>query len=694
MNEIHLYGTVGDSFWEEDHFTARMVRGMLDGLSGPLSVRINSPGGIVSEGQAIYTMLKDYPGPVSVVVDGVAMSSASLIAMAGDTITMRLGSYMLIHDPSLLFGEGRGTAEDHREWAAFLDKIGDAFADVYADRAAMTRDEAREIMRAETVYLGAEAVDAGFATHYEGDKKSDAAATFDYRIYANAPKHLREASERLGDKPGQMALAAFIAGAARTPQKEPVMADPKKAAADAPTAKIEEPKVTDQAPEPYMQKEGREKLERLSEPKTEAKPAEATMSAAQVSRLYQVGARLNVPVAEVAHVAEANSNFEAALDMLSEKVKEKGDVDIPMHGAPTARVLRDEREVQRAGMEQALVAQLSRRDPDSDQARPFMQMSLAEMAATCSGYDGPLRTAHDRQQVFMATHSTSDFPHIFENALNKQLEARYRDATPTYRDIARRVTFSDFRPHPMVRTGDFPELQEINEGGEIKFGTFGENRESVAVKSYGVGVRISRQMLINDDLDAIAQVIADRGRAVARFEDKVFYAMMLGGSNADGPTLAETSRQVFNTTDSTKAGSGAAISVTTLSAGRAALRKRKSVDGAELDITAAILMVGPDNETAAQQIVAPIQSAQAGEVNPFSGTLRVVTTAKITGNSWYLFADPADAPNFVYGFLSGFDAPRMRMDEPFGQQGMALTVEHDFGVGAIDYRAGWKNPGA
>lgn len=686
QNEIQLYGTVGASFWDEEYFTPKTVRQMLEGRTGPLTVRINSGGGVASDGQAIYTILKDYPDEVEVVVDGVAASAASLIAMAGDRITMRLGSWMLIHDPAQLFAVGRGTADDHRELAAFLDKIGDAYAGVYAVRSGISVEAAREIMRSETIYVGNEAVEAGFATDYEGDQDAAEPAAFDYRIYANAPQAVREASERLGACPGQMALAAFIAGQPRIAKETPVMSDTKKAAAGAPTAEIETPEgagvhhETQEAPSPATQ---------ASEP-----VAAVTMSATQASRLYQIAARASVSAEVVAAAIDAGHDFETALDQISANWKEQGDVDTPMHGRPTARILRDERETMRTGMEQALVAQMSRRDPASDMARPYMAMSLVEMAAEASGYDGPMRTAHDRQQVFMATHSTSDFPAIFENALNKQLEARYRDAVPTYRNIARQVTFNDFRPHPMVRVGDFPELQEINEGGEIQFGTFGEKKESVAVKSYAIGVRISRHMLINDELDAISQIVADRGRAIARFEDKVFYAMMLGGSNSDGPTLAETSRQVFNTTDKTKVSSGAAINVASLAAGRAALRKQVGIDGAALGVAPSILLVGPDKETEAEQLVAPVAAAQAGNVNPFSGRLRVVTTEKITNNAWYLFADPADVPNFVFGFLSGFDAPRMRMDEPFGQQGMALSVEHDFGVGAIDFRGGYKNPGA
>lgn len=367
----------------------------------------------------------------------------------------------------------------------------------------------------------------------------------------------------------------------------------------------------------------------------------------------------------------------------------------PARVAPPATILRDERDTMRGGMEMALSAQLQRTNPETDQARPYMAMSLAEMAAATVGETRSLRTAADRLAVFTraATHATGDFPAIFENALNRSLLARYRQAVPTYRAIAREVSFNDFRAHPMVRTGDFPELKPIAEGGEIKFGTFGESKESVAVQSHAVGVRISRQMLINDDLQAIAQIVADQGLSVARYEDKLFYAMMLSASGA-GPTLASTARAVFNTTDASLAGTAAAITVASLSIARAALRKRTSVDGAPLELTPAVLLVGPDKETEAQQIVAPLQAAQTGNINPFSGTLRVVTSARITGNAWYLFADPSELPNFVYGYLNGDSGPRMRTEEPFGHQGVAMTLEHDFGVGAIDFRGSFRNAGA
>jgi ATP-dependent protease ClpP protease subunit len=106
-HEINLSGSVGASWWGEECFTAQSVREQLANLSGPVTVKLNSGGGLATEGAAIYNALVDYPGEVTVEVVAVAASAASLIAMAGDRIVMRLGAWMLIHDPAQPWTEGR-----------------------------------------------------------------------------------------------------------------------------------------------------------------------------------------------------------------------------------------------------------------------------------------------------------------------------------------------------------------------------------------------------------------------------------------------------------------------------------------------------------------------------------------------------------------------------------------------------------
>jgi HK97 family phage prohead protease len=363
-------------------------------------------------------------------------------------------------------------------------------------------------------------------------------------------------------------------------------------------------------------------------------------------------------------------------------------------GGPRAEITRDEGTTRREALVDALAFRLGESDAPSERGRAFSRSNtLVGMAADYLGRNGRFEGYSEREELLRSamTHSTSDFPILLENAINRALRARYIVAEPTYRRIAQARTYNDFRDHITVRDGDFPQLQAVGEGGEILAGTFGESKEKTSVTAYGVQVGFARQLLINDNLGAIQRVLNSRATSVARFEEETFYKMMTLSTN--GPTLLETTRAVFNTTDKTKASAGTVIDNTNLGAGRAAMRKKTTKDGTFINVYPAILLVGADKETEAQAILSPLYAAQASNVPLFTNTLQLVVSPQITGNSWYLFADPAVGANFEYGLLDGYDAPRLRIDEPFGRQGMAVSLEHDFGCGAIDFRFGWFNPG-
>lgn len=690
-NELILYGSVGFDWWGDEYFTAKQVREQLSQMTGDITVRINSGGGIASEGQAIYTMLVDYPGKVTVIVDGVAASAASLISMAGDEIVYRLGAWTLIHDPATPWTLGRGTEEDHLKEAELLGVISNAYADIYAARSGLSREECRDIMKAETVLDGAMAVEKGFATSVDSAAQSVPEAAFDYRIYAHAPDHLRKASRKLGRAPAEEAVMAMIAGRPRPiHEKEPPMSKNQTAAGAtlAATKTEEEIAAEAAAAEAAAQAEADEAAKAAAASPAEAAAAQAT---ARSRRILAAVTQAGLPTALADELIGSNKSVEACLDDITAKWKENGDVDTPMIGAPTARITRDEQETKRQGMTQALVAQMSGGKPESDKANPFMGYGLVDIAAETIGHRGRIRSAGDKIEIFMAAgHTRSDFSGIFENALNKVLLDRYEVQTPTYRKIARKRNFNDFRVHPMVRAGDMPKLQPVGEGGEIKFGTFGEKRETAILAPYGIGLRFSRQMFIDDDLGAIYDMLNDYGAMVADFEEETFYAFKAAA------TLTSDGLAVHVAGHNNLAGAGTAITVAALGAGRAAIRKQTTIDGKKMNMAPSILLVGPDKETEADQLVTSITPNLPSSVNPFSGRLEVVSSAQISGNRWELYADP-NRPGgacFVYGYLNGAEAPRIRVDEPFGQQGMATTVEHDFGLGAIDFRGTYANPGA
>lgn len=325
-----------------------------------------------------------------------------------------------------------------------------------------------------------------------------------------------------------------------------------------------------------------------------------------------------------------------------------------------------------------------------EQSRQYMGMGLVEMAAHTIGYRrrSNFFSANDSLGILeRAFQTTSDFPSIFQNALNKALLARYELFMPTYREIAAERQFKDFRPHPQVRAGDFPTLQEVKETGELQYGSTTDNGEPISVKAYGTVFSITRQMLMNDNLGAIDQILSSAGDMVLVFENTTFYAMF--NSN---PVLNQDSTAVFAAGHNNLASSGAAPSVTTIGAGREALRGMKSPSGNFLNVPPAIILTGPAQETAADQMITAITPTLTTSVNPFSGRLRSVSDANIGDNSWYLLADPVRLPNFIYGFLAGQAGPRTRTYEPFGVQGVKVSLEHDFGVGAIDYRGAYKSP--
>lgn len=131
-----------------------------------ITLRINSPGGSVFEGLAIYNSLRQHPAKVTTRVEGLAASAASFIAMAGDTVQVCRGSMMMIHDA---MGIGVGNAAEMRDLADLLDKASANIADLYAARCGGGVDQWRDAMKAETWYTAREAVEAGLADEMLGD---------------------------------------------------------------------------------------------------------------------------------------------------------------------------------------------------------------------------------------------------------------------------------------------------------------------------------------------------------------------------------------------------------------------------------------------------------------------------------------------------------------------------------------------
>lgn len=168
---ITIYDVIGEDRWTGGGFTDKQMEAALRGIGDrDVTVDINSPGGDMFEGIAIYNMLAQHKGRVTVNVMGLAASAASIIAMAGDTINMSAGSFMMIHNA---WGVVVGNKADMRASADVFDGFDGGLADIYEARTGLNRSEIVKLMDAESFFSVSEAINLGFA---DGPAQTSAAA--------------------------------------------------------------------------------------------------------------------------------------------------------------------------------------------------------------------------------------------------------------------------------------------------------------------------------------------------------------------------------------------------------------------------------------------------------------------------------------------------------------------------------------
>jgi ATP-dependent protease ClpP protease subunit len=181
--EVMIYDDIGKSWWGEA-ISAKQVDDALKsfGKVDTILVRINSAGGDVFEGTAMYNILKNHPASVDVEIEGMALSAATLPVMAGDVIRMAGNGYLMIHNPYSFMG---GQAADFRKMADTLDMVTNNIAMTYAAKTGNAIDQLRKWMDAETWMTASEAVDNGFVD--EVTNALEIAAQFDLTRFHNAP---------------------------------------------------------------------------------------------------------------------------------------------------------------------------------------------------------------------------------------------------------------------------------------------------------------------------------------------------------------------------------------------------------------------------------------------------------------------------------------------------------------------------
>ena len=170
---LFLNGTIADESWYDDDVTPQLFKNDLYNGSGDVTVWLNSPGGDCVAAAQIYNMLKEYPGNITIKIDGIAASAASLIAMAGNEVLMSPVSMMMIHNPLTM---AIGNADDMQKAAAMLDEVKDSIINAYELKTGLSRAKLAHLMDDETWMNAVKAVELGFADgilYRDSDKEDE-----------------------------------------------------------------------------------------------------------------------------------------------------------------------------------------------------------------------------------------------------------------------------------------------------------------------------------------------------------------------------------------------------------------------------------------------------------------------------------------------------------------------------------------
>ena len=416
----------------------------------------------------------------------------------------------------------------------------------------------------------------------------------------------------------------------------------------------------------------------------------------RVSTIYDLTGRLSLERSFAEDLVKRGVSVDESRRLILDQVAAKSDetrtfphVSLPLGG-------RDERITRRDAVANALLHRYSPTlFPLEDAARQYRGMTLLELARESLGNSGVNTRGLSRDDVATrALHSTSDFPEILSAVTNKTLRQAY-DAYPrTFALFCRQVLATDFKSMHRVQLGEAPQLLEVGESGEFKRGTLGESKESYKVKTYGRVVAITRQTLINDDLDAFTRIPAMYGNSIAQLESDVVWGIITANpAMADGNAL-------FHTTHKNFAGTGAALDVGSVGAARAAMAKQTGLDKKTvLNVRPAFLIVPASLELKAEQLVAQnlVPAATPSVVPQSIRTLAPISEPRLDANSetaWYLAASPNQIDTIEYAYLEGQQGAYIETRNGFDVDGVEIKCRLDFGAKAIDWRGLYKNPGA
>ena len=672
---IQAYGDIGIDVLATDIASALQQAGGRD-----VTVNLFSYGGDAGEGLAIHDLLARYPGKTTVVIDGVAASAGSMVAMAGDRVVAPSNSMIMIHDP---WKVASGNAASMRSSANLLETYSASYRQTYARKSGATEEQVAAWMAAGSgsgTWFSAEAAKAAGLV-------DEVAAPVDVR--ASVP---RMPAGRFNDAPAEL---MSVWGAVdnlnpedTNPEPSPIKMNSQSPAGGAPAATAEVLPVASTTPEAAPV------LAQAHEP-VQASESLTVAALRRETDIRRCAAQASLAPDVVQAMVDSKKPFnEVAMDIVTAHA---ASLSQSSAGHPARiQVTRDSGETVMAGIGQMLYSRINPGIELGDAGKQFRGYSLMECVRAHAESRGISTVGRSKSEmVAMAMHSTSDFPLLFSNLASKSLDAAYNEEPHTWKALARQRNLPDFKQaSDLVIAGDSglaPEL--LLEGGEYKKGTLKEASATWKLATYARKISISRQAIINDDLSALERVPEYLGRGFRRLESNLVWALISGNA------VTSVDSKVLFHADHVNTGSGA-IGIAGMNAAKKAMRKQTDIGGVTVNVTPDYLVVPSDLEATALQFLyptgyAPAALTGAAGPNVYAGAMQLIVEPRLDGSAaqWYVAAGPSKMDGLVYGYLADEPGPTITPVPERDPDGLTILARFDFGCAVKDYRFIYRSSG-
>ena len=689
-SELKIYGDIGQSWDAEESNDAKTVVEALGQLRGDVDVRINSFGGSVADGLAIFNALRRHDGAVTTHIDGVAYSIASLIAMAGEKVHIADNGVLMIHAP---WGMAIGNAVDMRDMAEMLDKHADAMLTSYLRPGGPGADTVRGWLSdgQDHYFTAAEAVELGLA-----DAISESAPTLQIAAALMQDQrrfHLPAASSRITPEGATMANDVTPGAETKVPSADvnSVLASHSRTVKAAIDKGVQaEAKRRDSITDVFADFYDGDPLNPVTalhdECMADTKCDELTSRRKLLAYLAQATANPVIPQ-DVVQPPPRAEGLQSAAKRYIQPGRDASDGMV--EGITKALMVK-------AGIE------TNKDELAAAQRNEFISFEYADIARAllrAQGVTPPMGKYQLFQKAIRASgigQTSSNFADILENIATKAALQGFEDAEETWQQWCQVGTLPDFKAASRVNLSLFGALDSLQEGQQYEYGSFSDIKEGIQAQNHGKKFSISLEALTNDDLNILSRVPTAMGAAANRTVGNAVYAILTTGAvsyrmDQDNTLLWDASTHKNYVT------SGGAPAVATVSAGRTAMATQTDPSGATIGIRARYLL-HPEALWATVYALlgsTEITTSNVGTVN----AIRAMNLIPISDHrldtfntaGWFLAA----ASNTVeVAFVGGQRTPQLERQETTDADGIVWKVRLPFGVAATDYRGLFYNDGA